>query len=31
MGGPPDVLSVNSTIDVHGTTERTLLFGVPFE
>jgi hypothetical protein len=28
-GGPPDVCSVNSTLDVRGTTGRTLLFEYP--
>jgi hypothetical protein len=28
--GPLDVHYVNSTPDVRGTTERTLLFGIPF-
>jgi hypothetical protein len=29
-GGQPDIRPTNSTMDVHGTTESTLLFGIPF-
>ena len=28
-GGPSDIRSANSTVDIHGTTERMLLFGIP--
>jgi hypothetical protein len=28
--GPPDVRSVNSTLDIHRTTGHMLLFSIPF-